>query len=86
MDIAEYKTPPPRLLRLFARSRDTWKRRVAAKQNEIRRLRVRVRDLEASREFWKRRATPPTAPAVPEVARDPEAPATRSGGAPASRR
>ena len=34
-------------------SRDLWKQRCAAKQDEIRYLRVKIRDLEASRRHWK---------------------------------
>jgi hypothetical protein len=37
-------------------SRDGWKERAAKKQEEIKRLRVTVRDLINSREQWKRRA------------------------------
>jgi len=37
-------------------SRDGWKERAAEKQQEIKRLRVTVRDLIASREQWKERA------------------------------
>ena len=35
---------------------ETWKKRVAKKQSLIRYLRVRVRDLEVSRDQWKGRA------------------------------
>ena len=37
-------------------SRDGWKERAAEKQQEIKRLRVTVRDLINSREQWKERA------------------------------
>jgi hypothetical protein len=37
-------------------SRQKWKDRVAAKHREIRSLRVKVRDLQVSRDLWKRRA------------------------------
>jgi uncharacterized protein YhaN len=36
-------------------SRDLWKQRSAEKQQEIRQLRVTVRDLSSSRENWKTR-------------------------------
>lgn len=61
-----------RQARLYRASRDRWKRRCAAKHDEIRYLRVRVRDLEASRQRWKcealqRRVTHPlTTPATAE--------------------
>jgi len=45
-----------RQARLFRQSRERWKQRCAAKQDEIRALRVRIRDLEASRARWKQTA------------------------------
>jgi hypothetical protein len=42
-----------RQARLFRQSRERWKQRCAAKQDEIRYLRIRLRDLEASRARWK---------------------------------
>jgi predicted nucleic acid-binding Zn-ribbon protein len=36
-------------------SRDGWKERATEKQQEIKRLRVTVRDLTSSREYWKSR-------------------------------
>lgn len=38
-------------------SRRAWQERCRRKQDEIRALRVRVRDLEISRDLWKRRTT-----------------------------
>jgi uncharacterized protein YlxW (UPF0749 family) len=37
-------------------SRDRWRQRAAQKQQQIRQLRVTVRDLSISREYWKARA------------------------------
>jgi hypothetical protein len=65
MGLAEFKSAPARVVLMLTRSREKWKQRVAAKQREIRRLRVKVRDLEVSRESWKRRALAHAAPAVP---------------------
>ena len=65
MELAEFKSTPARVVRLLSRSRDQWKARVASKQREIRRLRVKVRDLEVSREYWKRRALAQAVPAAP---------------------
>lgn len=53
MHAKDYKSPPTRLARLFRRSRDTWKRRAAQKQACIKKMRITVRDLTASRDHWK---------------------------------
>src|SRR6266571_3082382 len=44
-----------RKMRKLRASRDLWKQRSAEKQQEIRQLRVTVRDLSSSREHWKTR-------------------------------
>lgn len=41
--------------RRLAQSRDRWKARATTKQQEIRRLRVRIHDLLLSRDRWKQR-------------------------------
>jgi hypothetical protein len=79
MGLAEFKSAPARVVSMLTRSREKWKERVAAKQREIRRLRVKVRDLEVSREYWKRRALAQVVPAAPPEDRGP-------GKAPASPR
>jgi hypothetical protein len=56
MNLSSYRCPPARLARLFHRSRNLWKQRAAVKQDEIRYLRVKVRDLTVSRDFWKDQA------------------------------
>jgi hypothetical protein len=65
MGLAEFKSAPARVVLMLTRSREKWKRRVAAKQREIRRLRVKVRDLEVSRASWKRRALAQAVSAAP---------------------
>jgi hypothetical protein len=40
----------------LTRSRQKWKDRVSDKHLEIRALRVKVRDLQVSRDLWKKRA------------------------------
>jgi hypothetical protein len=45
-----------RRVRRLLFSRKKWKQRIVEKQNLIRFLRVKARDLEASRSFWKDRA------------------------------
>jgi hypothetical protein len=66
MSLAEFKSSPARVVLMLTRSREKWKQRVAAKQDEIRRLRVKVRDLEVSRAYWKKRALTPPAQAAPQ--------------------
>jgi hypothetical protein len=56
MKLSPYRSSPARLARHFRASRDLWKQRAAAKQEQIRSLRVKVRDLAASRDYWKQRA------------------------------
>jgi hypothetical protein len=63
MGLAEFKSAPARVVLMLTRSREKWKQRVADKQREIRRLRVKVRDLEISRDAWKQKALSPAAPA-----------------------
>jgi predicted nucleic acid-binding Zn-ribbon protein len=57
MDGALATDSPTRRLRALTRIRQKWKDRVAAKHRQIRALRVKVRDLQASRDAWKRRAS-----------------------------
>ena len=45
-----------RRARQLRASRNRWRQRAAQKQQEIRQLRVTVRDLSISREHWKARA------------------------------
>lgn len=51
-----YKSSASRLARLFKRSRDNWKSRAKAKQEKIKALETKVRDLKRSREYWKEKA------------------------------
>jgi hypothetical protein len=44
-----------RQVRRLQQARLRWQQRVAAKQREIRKLRVAVRDLSVSRDLWKQR-------------------------------
>ncbi len=53
MEAKEYRSSPARLVRLFRRSRNTWKHRAADKQATIKKMRITVRDLSASRDHWK---------------------------------
>jgi len=51
-----FKTPLARLVRHLFQSREKWKARALANQQELRKLHVKIRDLEASRKQWKERA------------------------------
>jgi hypothetical protein len=51
-----FKTPVTRLARLFQKSRDAWKAKALDKQRRLRAAQVKIRDLEASRAYWKDRA------------------------------
>lgn len=51
-----FKTATNRLVRYFEKSRDAWKARALQKQQQIRSLEIKVRDLSASRDYWKKKA------------------------------
>jgi hypothetical protein len=51
-----FKTATNRLVRYFERSRDAWKARALQKQQQVRALEIKVRDLLASRDYWKKKA------------------------------
>jgi hypothetical protein len=70
MDVALPAGSLARRVRALVLSREKWKSRVAAKHRQIRALRVKVRDLRASRDLWRRRAS-----AAAGSAADREAPA-----------
>jgi chromosome segregation ATPase len=52
----QFQSSYARQARLFYHSRELWRQRAADKQREIRALRIKVRDLAASREHWKGQA------------------------------
>ena len=54
MSAQEFKSSPARLVRLFRKSRDVWKQRAANKQHTLKKIRITVRDLSASRDHWRR--------------------------------
>jgi hypothetical protein len=41
---------------LFRAGRDNWKEKALERQKKLRALEIKVRDLSASREYWKNRA------------------------------
>ena len=52
----EFKSSSSRLIRLFKQGRENWKKTALERQNKLRALEVKVRDLSKSRENWKKRA------------------------------
>ena len=52
----EYKSPPHKLIKFFKESRDKWEETAKKRREENRDLHARIRDLEASRESWKKKA------------------------------
>src|SRR4051794_14068486 len=53
---AEFRSPKRALARSFRLSRDRWKAKAGQRRQEIRGLKVRLRDLETSRDLWKQKA------------------------------
>ena len=51
-----FKSSYARLARIFEQSRDKWRDKAIERNNRIRALEIKVRDLEKSRERWKNRA------------------------------
>ncbi len=52
----EYRSPPRKLIRFFAKSRDQWKQKCQSAKATVKRLENRVRYLEQSKAQWKARA------------------------------
>lgn len=52
----ELKSSSSRLIRLFKQSRENWKETALLRQQKLRALDIKVRDLSLSRENWKKRA------------------------------
>ena len=57
MDVSLPASSPAPRVRALILSLGKWKARSAAKHREIRALRVKVRDLQISRDLWKQRAS-----------------------------
>ena len=51
-----FKSSPTRLARIFKEARDAWKEKALKRQEELRKIYTRVRDLTRSRNNWKERA------------------------------
>ena len=52
----ELKSSSSRLVRLFKQSRENWKETALERQQKLRALEIKIRDLFLSRENWKKRA------------------------------
>ena len=51
-----YKSSETRLIYLFKDGREKWKERALSKQEKLRAMETKVRDLSLSREKWKEKA------------------------------
>lgn len=49
----QFRSPQHKLVHCFHRSRDQWRARAKAYHDQLRELKVRVRDVEASRDHWR---------------------------------
>jgi hypothetical protein len=49
----QYSSPRHKLISFFHVGRNRWRERAKTYQEEIRSLKVRVRDVEASRDHWR---------------------------------
>lgn len=65
--MAGFKSSYARLIRLFGKSRDKWKKKAIERYKNIRALKVKIRDLERSRAQWKARALGQTDAGSPTV-------------------
>jgi hypothetical protein len=77
-------SPGQRQLRRLQQGRAQWKARAAAKQRQIRQLRVTLRDVTASRDLWKQRCRDlknrTAAPAAPVLLAGPPSQPSRLPG------
>jgi hypothetical protein len=75
MNVKPFKSPTHKLISFFQRSRDKWKARAGCYFSRIRAFEVRVRDLEASRDYWRERCLAQRSGAqAPAECRGPEPP------------
>ena len=57
LDRATFRTPPRILIPKLVASRDGWKCKAGQRKRRLKAAQVRNRDLEASRDRWRERAT-----------------------------
>jgi hypothetical protein len=55
-DAPEYRSPKRSLAHSFRLSRNRWKAKATQRRDQLRAIKVRLRDVEASRELWKTKA------------------------------
>lgn len=55
-EISHFKSPKRMLVRFFRQSRDRWKRKCKELRADLKRVRVRMYDLNESQQHWKHRA------------------------------
>jgi hypothetical protein len=53
---AKFRSPKRTLARAFRLSRDRWKAKAGERREQLRALKVRLRDVAASRALWKQKA------------------------------
>jgi chromosome segregation ATPase len=51
-----FKSSESRLVRLFQKGREQWRKRATEKQKKMRGMEIKIRDLSASRDLWKSKA------------------------------
>jgi hypothetical protein len=52
----KFRSPKRTLARAFRLSRDRWKAKATQRREQLRDLKVRLRDVEVSRDLWKQKA------------------------------
>jgi hypothetical protein len=55
-DAPKFRSPKRALARSFRLSRDRWKNKANQRRQQIKALKIRIRDLEVSRDLWKEKA------------------------------
>lgn len=55
-EVKQYRSPTPKLMRFFEKSRDRWKQKCLESKNRVKLLHTKVADLKVSRQRWKDQA------------------------------
>lgn len=59
--VDNFKSSNNRLVNFFKSSRDKWKQKAIGRHKEVRALKIKVRDLQESRDNWKNKSKEVTA-------------------------